>query len=85
MSDKSGSRRNFLKKAAIGSVAIAATAGIAKKVVDIAAEKGGRGTDSEYLSQGDRIFQGREYIEMSEAEKKRQVAMFVDNYKYEEA
>ncbi|MDH3974593.1 MAG: twin-arginine translocation signal domain-containing protein [Deltaproteobacteria bacterium] len=83
MRDKSSSRRNFLKKAAMGSVAVAATAGIAKKVVDIAVEKGRKGSDAEYLSQGDRIFHGREYVEMSEVEKNRQVRMFVDNYRYD--
>ena len=85
MTDKSSSRRNFLKKAAIGSVAVAATAGIAKKVVDVAVEKGSRGSDAQYLSQGDRTFQGREYVEMSKAEKKQQIKMFVDNYKYDKA
>lgn len=85
MTDNSSSRRNFLKKAAIGSVAVAATAGIAKKVVDVAVEKGSRGSDAHYLSQGDKTFQGREYVEMTEAEKNQQVRMFVDNYKYENA
>jgi hypothetical protein len=85
MTDKNSSRRNFLKKAAIGSVAVAATAGIAKKVVDVAVEKGRKGSDAQYLSHGDRTFQGREYVEMSEAEKDQQVRMFVDNYKYENA
>lgn len=85
MTDKSNSRRNFLKKAAMGSVAVAATAGIAKKVVDVAVEKGSRGSDAEYLSKGDRTFQARQYIEMTAAEKEQQVRMFVDNYKYENA
>lgn len=85
MTGKSSSRRNFLKKTAMGSVAVVATAGLAKKVVDLAAEKGSKGSDAEYLSQGDRVFQGREYVEMTEAEKNRQIRMFVDDYKYEKA
>ena len=83
MTDKKASRRKFLKNAAIGTASVAATAGIAYKVVSAAADASIKGSDKSYLTQGDRALQQREYVEMSRSEKAAQIKMFVDNYKYE--
>ncbi len=83
MTGKETSRRRFLKNTAIGGVAVVATAGVAKKVADLAFEADSNASNKQYLGKGDMTLKGREYVEMSAAEKKAQVNMFVDNYKYE--
>ncbi|MDT8317420.1 MAG: twin-arginine translocation signal domain-containing protein [bacterium] len=83
MTEKKDSRRSFLKKAAIGTVSVVGTAAVAKKVVDAAARQDAGGSDSHYLGSGDRSLAGREYVEMSQAEKSSQIRMLTDNYKYD--
>lgn len=83
MTEKSDSRRSFLKKAAIGTVSVVGTAAVAKKVVDVAAKQSSGGSDSQYLGSGDKALAGREFVEMSQSEKSSQIKMLVDNYKYE--
>ena len=83
MTDEKASRRKFIKNAALGGVAVVATAGAAKKVASLAVEASMKGSDKGYLSHGDSALTKREYVEMSSGEKAAQVKMFVDNYKYE--
>ena len=83
MTEEKDSRRSFLKKAAIGAVSVVGTAAVAKKVVDVAARQDAGGSDSYYLGSGDRTLAGREYVEMSQAEKNSQIKMLTDNYKYD--
>ena len=83
MTEKSDSRRSFLKKAAIGTVSVVGTAAVAKKVVDVAARQGSGGSDSHYLGSGDKALAGREFVEMSQSEKSSQIKMLTDNYKYD--
>ncbi len=83
MADKKASRRKFIKNAALGGVAVVATAGAAKKVASLAVDASMKGSDNGYLNHGDKAFAEREYVEMSNKEKADQVKMFVDNYKYE--
>ncbi len=83
MTEKKDSRRGFLKKAAIGTVSVVGTAAVAKKVVDVATRQGTGGSDSYYLGSGDRALAGREYVEMSQAEKSSQIKMLTDDYKYD--
>ena len=83
MTEEKDSRRSFLKKAAIGAVSVVGTAAVAKKVVDVAARQDAGGSDSYYLGSGDNALAGREYVEMSQAEKNSQIKMLTDNYKYD--
>ncbi len=83
MTERKDSRRSFLKKAAIGAVSVVGTAAVAKKVVDVAARQDAGGSDSYYLGSGDNALVGREYVEMSQAEKNSQIKMLTDNYKYD--
>ena len=83
MTEKNDSRRSFLKKAAIGTVSVVGTAAVAKKVVDVAARHDAGGSDKHYLGSGDKALIGREYVEMSQAEKNSQIRMLTDNYKYD--
>lgn len=85
MTGKDASRRRFLKNTAIGGTAVVATAGIAKKVADLAFEGDSKGSDKQYLGKGDSALSERQYVEMSQAEKNSQVKMFVENYKYDAA
>jgi hypothetical protein len=85
MTGKETSRRRFLKKTAIGGAAVVVTAGVAKKVVDLAFELDSKDSDKQYMSKGDRALSERQYVEMSQAEKNSQVKMFIDNYKHDVA
>ena len=85
MTGKEASRRRFLKNTAIGGVAVVATAGVAKKVVDLALEGYSKASDKQYLGKGDRSLSERQYVEMSQAEKNSQVKMFINNYKHDVA
>ena len=85
MTGKEASRRRFLKNTAIGGAAVVATAGLAKKVADLAFEGNPKGSDKQYLGKGDSALSERLYVEMSQAEKNSQVKMFVDSYKHDKA
>ena len=83
MTGKETSRRRFLKNTAIGGAAVVVTAGVAKKVADLAFEADSKSSDKQYLSKGDRALSERQYVEMSQTEKNSQIKMFIDNYKHD--
>jgi len=85
MTGREASRRRFLKNTVIGGAAVVVTAGVAKKVADLALEGDSRGSDKQYLGKGDSALSEMKYVEMSQAEKNSQVRMFVNNYKYDVA
>ena len=81
MSDNSPVRRNFLKKAALGGLAVASTAGIAKKVVDVTSKVDVRKAYLNDVLPGDKVWKKRKYVTMTEAEKNQMVQMFAEDYK----
>lgn len=78
---KGALRRDFLKKAAIGSLAFATTAGVAKKVVSVATETDVKKAYLNDILPGDSVLKNREYVVMTDAEKKQMVKMFTENHK----
>ena len=81
MSDDSPARRKFLKKATIGGLAVASTAGIAKKVADVTSKVDVKKAYLNDVLPGDKVWKKRKYVTMTEAEKNQMVQMFTENYK----
>ncbi len=77
------SRRDFLKKAAVSTAAVTVTAGLAKKVVGVATEVDAKRAYREDILAGDRAWRDREYVVMTDTEKRELVRTFIDNYRYE--
>jgi hypothetical protein len=75
------SRRNFLKTVAVAGVSVTTAGTLAKKVSTLVLQDGPQGAPLDYILRGDRILMGREYILMTETEKKTMVGTFTDNYK----
>jgi len=73
-------RRSFLKKAALGSLAVTASAGLAEKIVSTAAKVDAKKAYLNDVVPGDKVWQSREYVTMTSDEKNRLVQMFVENY-----
>ena len=81
MAKKHSSRRGFIKKALISAVAVAATAKLAEKTASMIAEPDHQ---KEYLGDvlpGDRVMAEREYVLMSDSEKKQLVGSFEKDYR----
>ncbi len=83
MADNDASRRSFLKKAAIGGLALSATAAAAQKVVSVASEVDVKNAYLKDILPGDKVWQGREYVTMTESEKNQLVQRLTQNYKKE--
>ncbi len=81
MAKKHSSRRGFLKKAIITTVAVVGTAKLAEKTVSVITEADHQ---KEYLGDvlpGDREMASRKYVQMTKAEKKAMVRQFEKDYK----
>lgn len=74
-------RRGFFKKAAIGAVSIGGTAGLAKVVVDAIPRPDSRDLYAQDGLAGERELSQREYVLMSDEEKKDMVQTFIDYYR----
>ncbi len=77
----STSRRDFFKRAALGSIAVASTTSVAKMVASLAMESDPQKAYLGDVLPGDRVMSKREYAEMTEDEKKERIQMFITNYK----
>ncbi len=75
------SRRDFFKRAALGSIAVASTTSVAKMVASLATESDLQKVYLHDVLPGDRAISKREYVEMAEDEKKERIQMFTTNYK----
>ncbi len=75
------SRRDFFKRAALGSIAVASTTSVAKMVASLATESDLQKAYLRDVLPGDRAISKREYVEMAEDEKKERIQMFTTNYK----
>ena len=64
------SRRGFLKKALVSTVAVTATATLAKKASDLIAEPDYEKAVAHEILAGDRALRAREYVLMTDKEKK---------------
>lgn len=82
MSDNSGSRRNFIKNAAIGGLAISIPVGVGSKVFSVPKADVQKAYMKDVVP-GDKVWQKREYVPMTKIEKKQMVQMFTDNHKKE--
>ncbi|MBE7416053.1 MAG: hypothetical protein HS130_12905 [Deltaproteobacteria bacterium] len=64
------SRRGFLSKAVVAGVAVAATAGLAKKTGDLIFKEDHQKAYIDDLTQGDSVLASRQYIVMTKEEKR---------------
>lgn len=74
-------RRGFFKKAALGTVAIGGTAGLAKVVVDSVPKPDLRDLYAKDGLAGEQELSQREYVLMSDDEKQDMVQGFIDGYR----
>ncbi|MBI5893370.1 MAG: twin-arginine translocation signal domain-containing protein [Deltaproteobacteria bacterium] len=85
---KTLSRRTFIKKAAVGGIAIASAAGIIKAAKTLAEAEAEKREYAAYVHdelQQDKIMKDKKYVLMTKEEKEEMLKMFADNYKYEQA
>ena len=75
------SRRDFLKRAAVGSIAVASTTSAAKMVASLARESDPQKAYLGDVLPGDMAMSKREYVEMTEDEKKERIQMWITDYK----
>jgi len=73
-------RRSFFKRAAIGTVAVGGTAGLASAVVDSLPEPDLTHKYRKDAVAGEQDLQEWEYVEMSDQEKSDMVQTFIDSY-----
>jgi len=78
---KPDSRRVFLKKAAVGAVALTGTAALAKEVASSITEDAAQLRYEKEVLAGDAVMSEWEYEVMSDREKQDMIQTFVDNYK----
>ena len=76
----SASRRSFFAKAAVGTVAVSGTVGLAKAVVDSVSEPDVSEQYRRDALAGEQDLSRREYVLMSDAEKRDMVQQFVSDY-----
>ena len=74
------SRRDFLKRAAVGSIAVASTTSVAKMVTSLAKESDPQKAYLGDVLPGDRVMSKRDYVEMTEEEKEERVKMLITDY-----
>lgn len=80
------SRRAFFKKAAVTTVAVAATAGLAKKAADHLIPEGDhQKAYSNDVLPGDAVMSKWEYVAMDKKEKEALVKTLVENYRTSKA
>ncbi len=75
------SRRTFIKNLAIAGAVIGTNALVAKKVASVVLEKDPQRAYLEDVLPGDRVMMAREYVVMTDEEKKRLVKTLIENYK----
>lgn len=75
------SRRGFFRKAALGAASVSGTAGLAKVVVDSVPHPDHKELYTKDAHAGEQELLEREYVLMSEQEKKDMVQTFVDDYR----
>jgi len=75
------SRRSFLKKALVSTVAVTATASLAKKASDLLVEPDHEKAAANEILAGDRTLRAREYVVMSNMEKREYLAALLENSK----
>jgi len=73
-------RRGFLRKAAIGTVSVSGTAGMAKVVVDSTLRPDWQAAYLKDAHSGVQTLLEREYVVMSEQEKAEMLQIFIDSY-----
>lgn len=78
---KNLSRRTFIKKAVVGSIAVASTAGLAKKLISMDAEDAANKACLKDELQQDRVVAQQKYVLMTKEEKEQMVQMLVNSYK----
>ena len=76
----SSSRRKFFKRAAVGTVSLTGTAGLAKVVVDSVEQPDLTDLYQKDAVAGEQQLKEWEYVVMSDQEKTDMVQSFVDNY-----
>ena len=74
------SRRDFFKKAAVGAVAVTGTAELAKVTASSLADDDAQTLYEKDVAAGDRVLAERDYVLMSDQEKKAMIQGFVDDY-----
>lgn len=75
------SRRGFIKHTAVGGIAVAYTVGVGKFVASIVPDDASQKAYLKDVLPGDRVMMEREYVLMTEREKKQIVQMFIEDYK----
>jgi secreted PhoX family phosphatase len=74
------SRRDFFKKAAVGAVAVTGTAELAKVTASSLTDDNAQTLYAKDIAAGDRVLAERDYVLMSDQEKKAMIQGFVDDY-----
>ena len=74
------SRRGFFRKAAMGAASVSGAAGLAKVVVDSVPHPDQKELYTKDSHAGEQELAEREYVVMSDQEKREMVQSFVDNY-----
>ena len=75
------SRRDFVKKALASSVALTSTGVLANNVASLVPDNDSQKAYSNDVQLGDRIMMNREYVLMTDEEKKKIIGMLIKNYK----
>jgi len=73
------SRRGFLKKAVVSTVAVTATAALAKKASDLIVEPDYEKAVADEILAGDKSLRAREYVLMTDREKKDYLHALLEN------
>ena len=76
------SRRGFLKNAALATTVVATSVGVTKTISTIIPKENFQNKYASDVRAGDKPLQEREYVVMSDKEKKDIVKQFEDSYKY---
>jgi hypothetical protein len=75
------SRRQFVKKALVSSVALTSTGVLANKVASLVPDNSSQKAYLNDVLPGDRVMMNREYVMMTDEEKKKMIGMLIKNYK----
>ena len=73
-------RRGFFRKAALGAASVSGAAGLAKVVVDSVPHPDQKELYTKDAHAGEQELAEREYVLMSDQEKREMVQTFIDNY-----
>lgn len=80
---KRSTRRSFIKNALVSAVAVTTTAGVAKKTASVITQKDHQQEYGKDEQAAESALTKREYVLMSDREKKDLVRMFENNYRYD--